>query len=75
MKRYTVTVGFVADGRRHYLGEARVVAATTEEARERATEALFDERLRASGCAPWTVIAEEAELARATRTNDRGDEG
>jgi len=55
VKPYRMTVGFADEhGERHVLGTVEVRAQSRCRARQLAIEAVFDERLRCSGCRPWT---------------------
>lgn len=55
LKPYRLTVGFADEhGERHVLGTVEVRAPSRSRARQLAIEAVFDERLRCSGCRPWT---------------------
>lgn len=53
-RKYLVTVGWVTEqGERAILGTLQLHAPSAARAREAAIDALFDERLRTAGCAPW----------------------
>lgn len=57
-KSYRITVGFADEpGERHVLGTVEVRALSRARARQLAIEAVFDERLKCSGCSPWTGVA------------------
>lgn len=57
LKTYRITVGFAdEDGERHVLGTVEVRARSWSQARGLAIDAVFDERLRCSGCSPWTGV-------------------
>lgn len=57
LKTYRITAGFAdQDGGRHVLGTVEVRAHSGSHARVLATDAVLDERLRGSGCSPWTAV-------------------
>ena len=54
---YRIAVGFRGeDGEHHALGTVEVQAHSRSQARALAIDAVFDERLRCSGCSPWTGV-------------------
>lgn len=56
VRTYRIAVGFRdEDGERHVLGTVEVRAHSRSQARALAIDVVFDERLRCSGCSPWTA--------------------